>query len=121
MARVTPNEVLQIMDVDLTDEQVAPYITGANVFTDTHLKNKLVDSVLKEVERWMAAHMIAMTRERTAQSEEAGGAKIVYAGQWGKNLDATSFGQMAKSLDNTGTLEALNKGKRPARIAAIKE
>lgn len=108
------------MDTDIPDAQVTPYIQSATVFVDNHLLGKLVDGLLKEIERWVVAHMIALTRERTALSEEAGGAKIVYAGDWGRDLDATSYGQMAKMLDSSGTLSALNKGKQPAFVRAVK-
>ncbi len=121
MKRISATEVLEIMDVDLTEAQVDPYIGSAHAFVEGALDGKgLKDFTLKEIERWLAAHMIALTRERTAASEEAGGAKIVYAGEWGKDLDATSYGQMAKMLDTSGTLTALNDGKKPAFMRAVK-
>ncbi len=120
MSRVSASEVLEIMDIDLAEAQVTPYITSASVFVDEALLGKgLADNTLKEIERWLSAHMIALSRERTAQSEEAGGAKIVYAGDWGTDLNATSYGQMAKTMDTTGTLAELGKGKRQASIRAI--
>lgn len=121
MKRVLATEVLDIMDVDLTEAQINPYIDSANVFVNATLQGKLTEAVLKEIERWLTAHMIALSRERTPLSEEAGGAKIVYAGDWGRDLDATSYGQMAKMLDTSGTLTALNGGKRPAFIRAVKD
>ncbi len=121
MKRTTAAEVKEIMDTDLSEAQIDPYVDSAHVFVEAALSGKnLSEFTLKEIERWMTAHMIALTRERTAQSEEAGGAKIVYAGEWGKDLDATSYGQMAKMLDTTGTLTAMNQGKKPAFLRAVK-
>jgi len=105
--RVTAAEVLAIMDdVVLTDAQVAPYITGANAIVNEALGTGTSD-ILKEVERWMAAHMIAVTRERQAKKEGAGGASIEYAGEFGAGLRSTSYGQMVLALDTTGAMAAL--------------
>jgi hypothetical protein len=110
--RVTATEVKEIINTSLTDAQVTPYITSANVYVNARLVNTtLAEDTLKEIERWMTAHMIAVTRERMAESEEAGGAKIVYVGEFGEGLKSTSYGQMCISLDTSGLLAAEGKKK----------
>lgn len=117
---IDPAKVQEIMDTELTVEQIAPYVTGANVFVEGTLVGKgLSDDLLAQLEIWITAHMIALSRERTAKSEEAGGAKIVYAGEWGQMFSATSYGQMALTLDTSGTLQTLMKNKK-AWIRAVK-
>ena len=107
MARVTADEVRQIMDdTDLTDINIESFISGATALMDS-LFGSSSTSLLKEIERWLSAHLIACTRERQALKEEAGSAKVTYTGEYGQGLHMTSYGQMAMSLDITGKLAAL--------------
>jgi hypothetical protein len=117
MARVTATEVKGIIDTDLTDDAVNIYITSANVMVDNVLSTSDTP-ILKEIERWLTAHMIASTKERQAKSEEAGGAKINYAGYYGDMLSSTSYGQQVMMLDVSGKFA--NLGKKAAMIFAIK-
>lgn len=111
MARVTAAEVKEIINTSLTETQVTPYITSANVYvTDRLGSSTLAASTLKEIERWFTAHMIASTQERISKSEEAGGARIEYVGEYGEGLKSTPYGQMCISLDTTGLL--VQEGKK---------
>jgi hypothetical protein len=107
--RVTATEVKAIMDeVTLADAVIDSYISGANtIVTDNLGSTTLSVAMLKEIERWLAAHLVAITRERTAKKEGAGGASIEYTGEWGSGFDSTSYGQTAIALDSTGTLAGL--------------
>lgn len=113
MSRVTAEEVLAIMDnVVLDDVIVEAYILGAESFiTENLLDSGLEETSLKEIERWLSAHLIAVTRERQSKKESAGKASIEYAGVWGEGLTQTSYGQTAIALDSTGTLSNLSKKK----------
>lgn len=105
MARVTATEVKEIINTSLTDAAVLPYITSANIYVTNRLGTTTLSAdILKEIELWFTAHMIAITRERVAKTEEAGGAKIEYVGEYGKGLQATPYGQMCLSLDTSNTL-----------------
>ena len=121
MARVTATEVKAILDdSELTDAQVDVYITSANTFvTDVLTDASLTVATMKEIERWMTAHMIAMTRERQVKKAGAGGAEVEYVGYWSTGLNGTSYGQMAVSLDTSKTLEAMAKGKLAAWSKAV--
>ncbi len=110
MARVTATDVKAIIDTELVDATVEVYITSASTTINNALSGKgLSEDVLKEIERWMSAHMIACTKERMAIKEEAGSAKVTYTGVYGQGLKLTSYGQMVESLDTTGTLAALGE------------
>lgn len=115
--RVTASEVKEIMDTTLSDVIVGAYITSANTLVNSVLGTGATD-LLKEIERWLTAHMIAVTRERQAQKEGAGGAYIEYTGKYGQDLSSTSYGQMAMALDTTGALAGL--AGKSASITAIK-
>jgi len=118
-ARVTPTDVKAILDdSELSSGQILPYITSANALVNSVLGTGTTD-ILKEIERWFTAHMIACTRERMALKEGAGGASITYTGKYEEGLKSTPYGQMVLTLDTTG-LMAAQDGRRTATIYAIK-
>ena len=106
--RVTEAEVKALLDnTTLTDPQVLAYIGSANTLINTAFGTGATP-ILSELEKWVACHMIAITRERQAKKEEAGGAKIEYTGVYEEGFRSTSYGQMAISLDQSGVLAALS-------------
>lgn len=118
--RATTAEVLEIMDTTLVASDLTPYLTSANVFvTEALASTSLSDDALKEIERWIAAHFAVMTKERQSKEEGAGGAYIKWAGQWGMQLEATTYGQVALNLDPTNTLKNLQNNKRTPSIYAV--
>lgn len=105
--RTTPADVLLIMDnVTLSDSIVNAYITSANVMVNEVLGTGTSD-LLTEIEKWLAAHFIAITRERQLKKAEAGSAKVEYGGDFGMFLRATMYGQTVLQLDTSGAFEAL--------------
>jgi len=115
--RVTYEDVQAIMengasDVDETViEEV--YIVAANaVVNEAFLGDTTTPTaILKEIERWFTAHMIACSLQRTASEEEIMDARVKYTGYWGKKLESTSYGQMVLTLDTSGKMAKLGKGK----------
>ena len=106
--RVIADDIRAIMpETTLDDDIIDVYIVSANVWVDSLLLGKYDETVLKEIERWMSAHMIAMTQERISKEEGAGGAYIKYAGDWGEGLLGTSYGQMVYSLDVQGWIPCI--------------
>ena len=118
MARTTQEAVREILNTSLDDEAVENYVDIANVIVTDELDNtSLTDERLTLIERWLAAHLIAITQERMATQEKLGEASITYAGAFGKGLQSTSYGQMVAMLDLSGTLNQL--GKKKLSIKAI--
>jgi len=119
--RTNADAVTEILDdTQLTDDIIESFINSANVFVTAALGTKgLTETVLTEIERWIAAHMIVSTRERQSVKEEAGSAKIQWAGVWGSGLLGTTYGQTAVALDTSNTLAAIAKIKGNASIKAI--
>lgn len=120
MARVTATEVKAIMDnCTVADATVDTFILSGNLIISKVFVNDttLGDDLLKEIERWFVAHMLASTICRTTESEKLGDASVKYTGKWDKNLDSTPYGQMAKQLDITGLLA--NTGKKGASMYAV--
>ncbi len=121
MVRTTVLDVKNILDdTTVPDTILSAYVESANVFVTATLTGKnLSNALLTEIEKWIAAHMVTITRDRVAKEEGAGGAYIKYAGEWGMGLASTSYGQMAINLDTSNTLQALSDGKRTAASKAV--
>jgi len=121
MARVSAIEVKEIMDnCTVIDAVVDTFIDASTALIDKIYADTLItDTLLKEIERWLTAHMLASTLARTTSEEKLGDASVKYTGQWGKKLESTPYGQMVLILDPTGLMA--NAGKMAATITAVNE
>ena len=82
MARTTATEVKQIMDgCNITDTVVDEFITAANLTVTEILGSDttLSTSQKAEIERWLTAHLISITKERLTTEEKLGEATVKYA------------------------------------------
>lgn len=118
MARVIDTEVFEIIETSLTDIDV--FIETANLFVTNWLgSSSLSDATLKEIEKYISAHILSLRDPRT----KSVGVDVLsesYQGQWGMGLNGTSYGQMAILLDTTGALGQLaKKGKRATSFGII--
>lgn len=119
--RVTAAELQEIISTSLSESVLDAFITGANLIVTEHLgdSEELSSAQLKEIERWLSAHLLACTRERQAKSENVKDASISYMGDSGKGLDATLYGQQVKLMDTSGVLAEV-VGKKRATLYAIR-
>jgi hypothetical protein len=119
MARVTATEVKAIMDnCILSDTVVGTFILASNKLVTKVFEESTLDAdILKEIERYLTAHIIASTKDRMTSEEKLGDASVKYTGKWGEGLKSTSYGQMALLLDVEGLL--LRLGKIAASIYAV--
>ena len=117
--RVTATEVKAIMDnCQLTDSIINTFIIAANkLITKIFGYSATEDSIYKEFERWLTAHLIASTLERTTSIEKLGDGSVTFTGKWGEGLKSTPYGQMLLLLDTSGLLA--NAGKMAASITAV--
>jgi len=108
--RVTVTEVKQIIDVDSTivDANLEVFIIAANLLTTRcSTLGGLTDATqLKEIERWLSAHFIAIRDVRVA-SEKASVMSQSFQYKVDLNLNQTQYGQQALLLDTSGTLASL--------------
>ena len=112
MARVQTADVKKIIATELVDLSV--FIQTATVQVDEIAAlGTLSAAVLKEIERWLAAHYAAM-RVRQDVKVTMGDASHTYAGKTGMGLQSTRYGQQAVLLDTSGTLA--NAGRRQASM-----
>ena len=113
--RTTATAVKVITGSNLDDSIVDAFISAANAFVNEIL-GTASSTILTNIEMFIAAHLLTISRERLAKKEGAGGAFIDYAGIYTMGLKATQYGQTAIDLGTTGALAAL--GLKAASITA---
>jgi len=108
--RVTEEEVEDILTFDSTVEDLTPFIAAAEQLVTAMCvpTGKYSDDNLKEIERWLAAHFLAIRSPRYL-SESLGPQSHSIALQVGLNLGLTPYGQQAMLLDFLGGLAYLDK------------
>ena len=117
--RTTIAEVKIVIDTALTDPEITAFISMASLLVDERLGTSTLSSnLLTNIETWLTAHLISVSRERQATDEEMGDAKVKYSGTYGEDFKATSYGQMVLMLDITGSF--LKPGKKDLSMKAIK-
>lgn len=121
MATVTTTQLKQIIDTALEDSDLTAHINIANnLVTQVIGSSSGLDSdTLENIELYLAAHIIAIGKERQALHEKVGPSSVIYQGKFGEGLKSTTYGQMVLTLDSTGKLA--NVGKQRAKIRAINQ
>jgi hypothetical protein len=123
MSRVSSAEVLAIMDTEVTDAD--PFIIPANLIVTDRLGSAgLSDDLMKEIERWLAAHLVSI-RAPKIMEEKIGGASqkyegIVFIGSK-KGLDTTRYGQQVLIMDPTGIMLSIGKVKASISVPDFRE
>ena len=118
-ARATEAMVKKIIDTDLADEQITPFLAAANTMvTDLLLGENYSATTLEEIERWLAAHFVAV-RDPQITQEKIGDVQATYEGKTGMGLNSTRYGQQVMVLEHHGILARLASGKRPAEVKTI--
>lgn len=125
MARTNAAAVQGILLKDYDEENAPsldPFIATATVVVDrvddraTDNGLTLTSTELELIERWLAAHFYAVS-DKPYQSKSTEGASASFAGQTRMYFAATLYGQMAISIDRSGTLFAMGSesGRKSAR------
>lgn len=105
--RVSDAEVQAIIDVEDVSDDMAPFITAANLLVTAKCSGSgYSTALLKEIERWLAAHFYAIKDPRLV-SEKAG-TSATYQQKVDLGFNVTTYGQQALLLDTAGNLAALN-------------
>lgn len=116
MGRVTAEDVERIITTSLDP---MPFIDAANVIVTDRLDDQsLSEAALKEIERWLAAHFIAVSDpQKKSQSIDGASETYVLPPVTADGLKSTVYGQQALLLDSSGALA--NIGKRQFVFDAI--
>ncbi len=121
-ARVTGEGVKAIIDTSKSDADVlAHMIDTANLYVDTHLLSAgLPDPILTKIELYLAAHLVALTEEKGGVTRsKMGDADESYANVYKDGFRSTRYGQMALTLDSSGTLASLGMTNAKAEFRVI--
>lgn len=119
MIRATEAEVKEVLDTTLTDDQITPFLTAANVLvTDVLNGEGYGDATLKEIERWLAAHFVAI-RDPQVAKEKIGDVDATYHGKSGLGLNHTPYGQQVMILEHHGKLAEISSSKGRAELKVI--
>jgi hypothetical protein len=113
--RVTEHEVKEIIETTLTD--LSPFITAANLIVTQQCGGQsMAAALLKEIERWVAAHLVSVrerservTRVKIGEAEEQYSAPSASKLGVGDGLATSPYGQQALMLDYSGKLRDLGK------------
>src|SRR3990167_481580 len=112
MARVTVDEVREIFDTSMEFDQITAFITAANLLvTQVCTSTTLPTGLLKEIERYVAAHFCWLRDPHELRSKlgdfEMWAFPAAVTTSWGKGLNLTPYGQTAVALDTSGALANL--------------
>jgi len=120
-ARVTASQVKVIIETALNDSVVEACIeTATSIVDEIAAANPDVpDARLALIEKWLAAHFVAIRDPRTSSEGVAGGGTESYhTFQTDLGYASTQYGQQAISLDPTGAL-ARAAGKKPRFLLRV--
>lgn len=120
MARTTLDAIKDIYDTSLTDSQLMAFMNDANLFVTEELVGLGMSAArLEAIEKYLAAHFASLRDVRTERESIGGEWSFTVQGETGMNLDATFYGQQAKLLDTTGTLDKLGANLKRASINVL--
>ena len=122
--RVTEADVREIydFDTDITGATANVFILAANILVNkVNTIGGITDTEqLKEIERWLSAHFIAI-RDPQASMEKAETVSQTLQQKVDLHFNQTRYGQQALILDTSGTLaefqeDAMTGGKKKAEL-----
>ena len=115
--RANALDVKAIITTSLTPDEVRTYITDANALVNSTLSGEgLSESLLGTIEKWVAAHLIAVTKARQPQYKKIGDGAESYP-KLGLKMESSTYGQTALAFDTSGKLA--NLGKKRIKIEAV--
>lgn len=116
-ARVTAEQVMEIISTSLTEDQVNAFINMAHALVDERLVDQnLGSTLLEQIELLLSAHFLTL-RDPRAQQEKIDEYSVTYQGSTSEGLKATIYGQQAIALDSSGTLASLAKPRAMLKLS----
>lgn len=106
MPRVTPDEVKGILRKE-PGMALETFITTANTLVDEVLAGEHSETLLKQIELYLAAHFYHITDPNYA-SQKIDESEHKYRSKIGFGLHLTHYGQQAMMLDISGKLTEIN-------------
>jgi hypothetical protein len=109
--RIADAEVQAILR---TTEEVEPYLIMASLVVEQHLYTLgYTEALLREIERWLAAHFFTLAHGGALQAKKIGDSSWTYeTTPLGKGLNSTRYGAAVAMLDTAGILVNLGSYER---------
>jgi len=123
MARITPTELREVFDTDLSDSSLTVWIDMASsIVDDIEDKDSSISSGrLENIEKLLASHF-ASSQDQRIESTSRETASVSYQGNTNSmDLRGTKHGQAAIQLDPTGVLSSLGKPTASLSVPDVKE
>lgn len=119
--RTTKTKVRYVIQTGLEDDEIDALITQSNsIVTRTIGDEGLESTLLRDIETWLTAHLIAIGKERQPLSEKVGDIWLTFEKTGAKGfLEQTTYGQMVLFLDSTGNFQ--KSSLKRASIKAVKQ
>lgn len=122
MARTTVDDIKDVFDTTLSDTQLTAFMNDANLFVTEELVGLgMSNDRLEAIEKYLACHFASLRDVRTSQENIASEWSFTVQGKTGMHLDATFYGQQAKLLDSTGTLDKLGENLKKVRLTILED
>jgi len=121
-ARVSAIEVRELIPTSVVDATiVGSFIDTAHVYVDSNLLDAgHSEAMLTKLELYLAAHFLALTEERGGlKGEKVGDASEFLSDIYDFGLKSTRFGQVALTLDTSGTLAAISTSTLKAEFRVV--
>jgi len=110
-------DVKAIITTSMETEEVHSYIVDANTLVNSVLSGEgLSEALLGTIEKWVTAHLIAVTKARQPQYKKIGDAAESYP-KLGLKMESSTYGQTAIAFDTSGKLAKV--GKQRVKIEAV--
>ncbi len=120
--RIKVEDLRDIFETTLTDDQLNAFINMASRLVDANLVGEgLSDEILFDIELLLSAHFSALRDPRMQSENIAGEWSFKVQGETKMQLDSTFYGQQAKLLDTTGTLDRIGANLKKARITVLED
>lgn len=121
MLLVTADDVRAVYETDRDDIAIQPFLDAAVAFVDDRLKGKgLSTGILKELQRYMAAHLMFVTDAGVHDSLRVEDVSERFTrNPFQPGLLDSRWGRTAVSLDSSGTFAALTRAEPPAQLRII--
>jgi len=108
--RTTLTDVKNVIETSLIDGDITSLINQANLIVTRKVGGEgLTSELLKDIETWLTAHLIAITKERQPEKEKVGQIEALYHKNPDGIMEQTTYGQMVLFLDTSGKFQESEK------------
>lgn len=115
--RITNGQVYDVRsDLDSSLALTEHILTAVTITDRLDSVTTLSDAELERVELYLAVHFASLDQDKVVDRQIEGAQDKFATGKTGLKLDFTRWGQMAKLIDHTGTLDTMDSQRLKAAM-----